>query len=52
MVLETLGCSKCSVGNFVTSPDSSYVKAHSEYQFGGKTSKYKCSGCGAENTAY
>lgn len=52
MVLENLGCPRCSAGNLVTSPDSSYVKAHSEYQLGGKTSKYKCSSCGADNTAY
>ena len=52
MVVENIGCPHCSAGNLISSPDSSYIRGHSEYQLGGKDSKYKCSHCEAENTAY
>ena len=37
MVLDSVECPHCSNSNLVGSPpDSTYVKAHSEYQFGEK----------------
>jgi hypothetical protein len=54
MVLDSIECPHCSNSNLVGSPpDSTYVKAHSEYQFGEKKQNTQiCTNCGDENTFY
>jgi hypothetical protein len=53
MVLDSIECPHCSISNLVGSPpDSTYVKAHSEYQFGERSKIQICNNSGDENTFY
>lgn len=53
MVLDSIECPHCSTSNLVGSPpDSTYVKAHSEYHLEKRSKIQFCTNCGDENTFY